>query len=239
MIIVEVIGEDSPEMTLVEHDGMVKALAADRTDQAFNVRILPRRSWCRDNFFDAHVLDALAEVHTIDAVAISEQETGGLIVGKRLHDLLCCPLCCRVSRDVEVNDHPTVMTEYDKAEQDAKRGSRHREEIDCHDVANVVVQESPPRLRRRLAMADPVLVHSCLRRIVAKESEFRLDSWSSPKWILARHALNQLTDFGIDSRATWFPGSRLPPPVQPKSLAMPVDNRLGLDDDEDGAPTRP
>ncbi len=88
MIIVEVTGEDSPEMTLVEHDGMVKALAADRTDQAFNVRILPRRSWCRDDFFDVHVLDAFAEVHTIDAVAISEQETGSLVIGKRLHDLL-------------------------------------------------------------------------------------------------------------------------------------------------------
>ena len=61
---------------------MIKALSADTADQAFNVRILPWRSWRRDDFFDAHVLDTLAEVHSVDAVAVSDQETGVSSCGK-------------------------------------------------------------------------------------------------------------------------------------------------------------
>ena len=51
-------------------------------------------------------------------------------------------------------------------------------------------------------MADPVLVHGCPRRVVAKEAEFRADSWSAPEWILQRHASNQLVKLGVDSWAS-------------------------------------
>lgn len=47
---------------------------------------------------------------------------------------------------VEVDDHAAVMAEYDEAEQHPERRGRYREEINRHDVANMVVQESPPRL---------------------------------------------------------------------------------------------
>lgn len=38
MIVVEVIGEDPSEAALTENDAMIKALATDRSDQAFDVR---------------------------------------------------------------------------------------------------------------------------------------------------------------------------------------------------------
>ncbi len=60
MIVREVARENSSQVGFVEHDDMVDALPADTADQAFNVRILPWRSWRRDNFFGAHVLDPLA-----------------------------------------------------------------------------------------------------------------------------------------------------------------------------------
>jgi hypothetical protein len=71
MIVVQVRSEDSSEVSLVEHDDMFEALSTDTADQAFNVRILPWGSWRRDDFSDAHVADALAEVHAVDAVAVS------------------------------------------------------------------------------------------------------------------------------------------------------------------------
>ncbi len=55
---------------------------------------------------------------------------------------------------IEVDDHAAIVSEHNAAEQDAKRRGRYREEIDRHDIANVVVQEGPQRLRRRLVMAD-------------------------------------------------------------------------------------
>ncbi len=140
---------------------------------------------------------------------------------------------------IEVDDHAPMMSEYDEAEQDAKRHGRYREEVDCHNIANMIVQESPPRLRRRLAVTDSVFVHGCLRRLVAKEPEFRADSRRSPDRILARHASNQRADLGVDLRAAGLPGSRLPSPVELEALFVPANDGFGLHDDEDGSPIRP
>ncbi len=41
-------------MSLVQHNHMIQTLSADRTDQAFRVRILPRRARCGDHFVDVH-----------------------------------------------------------------------------------------------------------------------------------------------------------------------------------------
>lgn len=59
-------------------------------------------------------------------------------------------------------------------------GPRTAGKGECRLGVNVVVQEGPPRPRPWLVMADLVLVDRSLRRRVAKESKFRLDSWSSP-----------------------------------------------------------
>ncbi len=108
------------------------------------------------------MLDQFLEERAENGVAIADQESRGMILAKSLDDLLSCPLGCRMRSGVEVYDHAAVMAKYDETEQDAKRRCRYREEVGCHDIANVVVQESPPRLRRRPPMADLVLVHSGL-----------------------------------------------------------------------------
>ena len=128
------------------------------------------------DFLNAYVLNSSLELMAIDAIAITKQESRCLIKWKRFDDLLGRPLGRRIRCDVEVHDETPIMPKQNETEQDAKRRGRYRKEIDCHDIANVVVQESPPCLRRRLVMAELVLVHSCLRRLVAKEPQLRLDS---------------------------------------------------------------
>ncbi len=168
-------------MALVEHDYTIEEIATDGTDQPLNEWILPGRVIGDDDFLDAHMLDPPAEERAVDGVAIADQESRSMILGKRLDGLWRRPLGCWMRSGVEVYDHAAVMAEYDETEQDAKRRCRDCEEVDCHDIANVVVQEGSPRLRRRFVMADLVLVHGSLRCLVAKESEFRLDPWSSPE----------------------------------------------------------
>jgi len=77
--------------------------------------LLPRRSWRRDNFFDAHVLDALAEEFAVDAVAITNQKAWRSIIGKRFDDLLGRPARSWVSRDDEVDYHAAIVLEHDEA----------------------------------------------------------------------------------------------------------------------------
>jgi hypothetical protein len=53
-------------------------------------------------------------------------------------------------RHVEVHNPAAIMRKHDENEQDAKRDCRHREEVNRHDFSDMVVQERPPVLRRRL-----------------------------------------------------------------------------------------
>ncbi len=72
MVVREVARENSAQVGLVEYNDMIEALVADTAVQAFDVRILPCRSWCRYDFFDAQVLDALSEELAVDRVTISK-----------------------------------------------------------------------------------------------------------------------------------------------------------------------
>ncbi len=83
----------------------MKALSPDTADQAFNVRILPWRSWRCDDFFDAHMLDALAQVQAVDAVVVSDQEARRFVIRKGFDDLLGRPARRGIRRYVEVGDH--------------------------------------------------------------------------------------------------------------------------------------
>ncbi len=48
MVVREVGSKDPSQMSFVDHDDVIQTLTTDRTDQAFHVRILPRRARCRD-----------------------------------------------------------------------------------------------------------------------------------------------------------------------------------------------
>ncbi len=125
---------------------MIEAFSTDAADQAFNIRILPWRAVCGHHLLNAHVLDPLPEELAVDRIQVADQESRRRLFGECLDDLLSRPPSRRIRRDVEMDDRAAVMSEDHETEQDAKRRSRDREEVDCHDSANVVVQESPPRL---------------------------------------------------------------------------------------------
>ena len=76
VVIIQVLIQNPQQVSLVEHDDVMKALASDGADHPLRVRILPGRSWCYYDFFDSHVLDTLAEELAVDGVAIAKQEAG-------------------------------------------------------------------------------------------------------------------------------------------------------------------
>jgi hypothetical protein len=54
IVVAGVFRQDSPKMRRVEHDQMIRALAPDRADQAFNISVLPRRADRRGPVPDPH-----------------------------------------------------------------------------------------------------------------------------------------------------------------------------------------
>ena len=83
-----------------------------------------------------------------------------------------------------------------------------------------------------------VVRHRRLLRRVTEQHQFRLNPRQSPRGVLPRHAPDQTTDLRVDLRAAWFL-PRLQAPVEPEAVAMPADDRLGLDDYEAGLPVCP
>jgi hypothetical protein len=83
-------------VTLIDDDQMVQTLSPDTADDPFGKRILPRTPHRRDHLFDPHPFDSMLEILAINAVAIAQQISGGLIVGKGIDDLLSCPFSSRI-----------------------------------------------------------------------------------------------------------------------------------------------
>ncbi len=96
-------------MGLVEHDDVIQTLPSDGVDQAFHERRLPRRAVPNYDFLDTYVLDAQSEVPAVDAVTVVKQKARRFIVREVFHDLLRSPPSGRMSRDIEVDDPPSVM----------------------------------------------------------------------------------------------------------------------------------
>ena len=172
-------------MALVEDKDAIKALAADTADDPLDVRILPRGASCGNDFLDAHVLDLRAEEVSVNRVTIAKQEARRFVVRKRFNDLLSRPLGCRMRGDVEVGEMSSMMTKNHEGEQYAERRCRYCEEIDGNDIAGMIVEKGPPRLRRRLPMPDSILAHGCFGHGVPQQREFGLNARDAPAWILA------------------------------------------------------
>ena len=75
--------------------------------------------------------------------------------------------------------------------------------------------------------------------MVAQQEQLRQNSGRAPKRILAGHAANEFPEFTRDGRPAGFPGPRFPTPIELKSLSVPLDHRLGLDDGQHGSPVGP
>ena len=58
-------------MRFVEDDDVIEALAANRSDNAFNIRILPGTRRRGDDFGDAHAGHSALERVSVDAIAVS------------------------------------------------------------------------------------------------------------------------------------------------------------------------
>src|ERR1035438_3412660 len=89
-------------MALAEHDDVVETLTADRSYQALDVGVLPRRAQGAHDLFDVHACEPVAEGRAVDAIAIPHEVLRCAVIWERFDDLLRSPSSGRVGGDVEV-----------------------------------------------------------------------------------------------------------------------------------------
>ena len=230
MIIFEVRNHVAPKQGLVQDYDVIETLSSNRADQPFDVWTLPWRAECGEHFLDFQSFGLRPESGPIDTVTIPEQEPWSLVPGKCLQDLGCSPLSGRMFGDVEMHNAPAIMRQNKKHVQDPETDGGHYKEINRNELFDVIFQEGPPGLGRRLPMFHHVFCDSGLGHLDSELEQFRVDSWCSPQDIGSTHASNQLPDFLGKSGAANSRPMTFPPPVESKSSSMPSDDCGRIDE---------
>ena len=99
------------QMTLSEHDHMIKAFASDRADQSLAIAILPRRSWRCRSVANAHRANAARKWLAVDPIPITDEVLGRALPTACLGDLPGDPFGSRMRSDPEPQDAPSIVSE--------------------------------------------------------------------------------------------------------------------------------
>src|SRR5215510_3225088 len=118
VIVGDIHREHPLEMPVVEDNDMIEYVATNTPNEPLAVGILPGTARGNFDFFDAHVLDALLQMLTVDRVAVSQQVPCGRITRNRLNNLLDGPLRRWMFGDVEMDDASALVRQQDEHKQD-------------------------------------------------------------------------------------------------------------------------
>ena len=113
----------------VYDDDVIETFAADRADQAFDIRSLPGTSGSSEDFGDVQIVDLSVEGVAISAVTVTEEVAWSGVPRERLGELGWRPLGSRMLGNVEMNDAPALMGENQEDKQELEADGRHDEEV--------------------------------------------------------------------------------------------------------------
>ena len=221
VVVTEVSAKQASEMPLVEHNEMIEAFPADGADDALGEGILPGRVGRDEDLVHAHAVDSTVKGVAVDRVTIPEEMAWGRVLGERLDDLLGGPSGPGVVGDVDVNELATIMSKHDERKEQPESQGGDDKEIDRDDLSEMRRQESAPGGRRAGRCAAHVLGDRQFPDVITKEMEFGLDASATPRRVFASHAPNERAELRGNPRPADRSWPRAPPPVEPKTLAMP------------------
>src|SRR5882762_1775663 len=118
VVITHVRQQDVTEVSLAEHNNVVKAFPSDRTDQPFSISILPRGARRRGSIADAYRSESADKNLTIGAVPVTNEIAGSLFPTACFRDLICDPFCGWMRCDAKPqNMSPAVPHDQQSIEQ--------------------------------------------------------------------------------------------------------------------------
>ena len=97
--------------------------------------------------------------------------------------------------------HDSVVAEHDEGEQQTEGQGRHEEEVHGDDLSGMRGEKDPPGRRGPRGYPAHVLGDGQLGDLVTEQGEFCLDAPAASRRILARHAVDQLAELGVEPRA--------------------------------------
>src|SRR5882724_2303727 len=147
-----------------------------------------------------------------------------------------------MTRDVKVENAPTIVTDNEEAVQEAERDRGHSEEVHGGNGFPVIAKKTEPTpcgLRISWRLPHPARDRS-LRHIQSKHHQFAVNARSTPSRILRDHVKDQVPDFRrqpLPSHSPPRPGDQTP--IQTEAGAMPTQHSLGCNHHQSILPPRP
>ena len=211
------------QMTLAQHDHIVKDLSPQGADESLHERILPRASVGGTNLGDAAAVQEHSYAVAIEAVIVPEEILGLQAKGHRFTQLLNHPIHVRMSCHGKVYDLTSAVVEDEEDIQRGKVESRDGEEIDGPGYVHVITQKRQPCRRSVTRFSRPVhvLAYSVRTgRVVPEKNEGVVDPLGTPEGILLAELVNQ-TLYLLGNRRSPTVPTGLPSPEVPESPGMP------------------
>src|SRR6201998_4175720 len=137
VVITHVRQQDVTEVSLAEHNNVVKAFPSDRTDQPFSISILPRGARRCRSIADAYRSESADKDLTIGAGPGANKIAESLFPPACFRNLICDPFCGRMRCDAKPqNISPAVPHDQQSIEQ-AKRDRRRDDNTHRADPVSV------------------------------------------------------------------------------------------------------
>ena len=118
------------QISLVQHDHAIEALAANGADHPFNIRTLPRRARRRQYLLDAHGLNLVDEALPEDLVAVAQEITRRSVPGEGFSYLLRSPFRCGMIGHAEMENASPVVGRHEEHIKDLEADRRNGEKVD-------------------------------------------------------------------------------------------------------------
>src|SRR6266850_3232830 len=144
VVVVQVRQQYVTEVSLAEHNNVVKAFPSDRTDQPFSICVLPRgtrRCWSVAN---AHRSKSTDKDLTIGPVPVTNNIAGSPFPPACFRDLICDPFCSRMRCGAKPQNMSSALPHDQQSIEEAKRDCRYDEHIHRNDPISVIAEECPP-----------------------------------------------------------------------------------------------
>jgi hypothetical protein len=142
------LGQDLPQMPLIERNEMVETFATRRSDQSFAKRVRLRDASRCFQHAKPHRPQGVVNRGGKHGIAIVHHEAVRFVAGQDASELLRRPLHRRMLRDIPMQNPTGADLQHHEHVDEPERGRNGHEEIARQRLASVVPHKRAPGLRR-------------------------------------------------------------------------------------------
>src|SRR5208282_3285664 len=138
VVIGSIVLQNPTQLRFVEHDQVIEAFAPNRSDEPFDVAILPWRAGRGRMIADLHCPNAMRVGWAESPVAVTNQMTRRFIPGESVSHLPSDPLGSWIGSDADRDQPPAGVMQDHQAIEQLERDRAYDEQIQRSNAANVI-----------------------------------------------------------------------------------------------------